>query len=172
MHVSRVNSVNFQANLNFPPNYIKYIEKNSVAREGYKDFTSHKVLINKLTEAFSKNPSDANVNVGMLLRNNEMFCARGLIGSQYAEFTDTEPARDDSVAAFENVVRRILHPDNRVQFNKLMGAKRKSPEQDVWWNTYIAPIWKDISSEFYETTYGPRLFDGWYNKAFRMQRKV
>ena len=169
MNISPVSSTNFKATINFPRSYTKYIKENSAVREGYANYASHVELVDKIKEAFRKNPSDANINVEMLCRPNELFCARGVVSSQYAKFVDIEPARDDSVAAYENIVRRILYPANRVQFNRLMGAGRKSAVQDAWWNEHIAPIWDKIQSEFYEFTVYQKIFDPLINANFRKQ---
>ena len=81
--------------------------------------------------------------------------------SSRAAFIDTEPARSDSIAPIKNIFRRILDPENKNQFNKLVGEEY-APVYNSWWEENIAPIWKDIDENFREKTF----FDLKYDKAF------
>ena len=108
-------------------------------------------LVNRVTNAFIAFPSNADLKFSVMYRKNECFNARGVVESQYAKFTDTEPARSDSAVPIPNIMKRILNPDNKDQFNKLMGNKDEKI-RDIWWKFYIGPLWDKIKENFYEDT--------------------
>ena len=174
MRVNPINNVNyntnFKAQITPTPewnNYLKYIEN----APNQQWVTKHKALIEKVTNAVEKNPSDAIVNIDVFYRKGEHFNARGKISSQYGTFIDTEPARDDSgTAPVENIIRRMLNPENRLQMCKLFGACKNVYdviEQNNWWDEYIHPIWEDIQETFYEETLYKKSADSHFNKVFR-----
>lgn len=182
MYVSPINSTTFNAKI-VPTeewrNYLKYVDNYAFKREGWFDTVKNQAIIDKFIKAVEKNPSDAEIRLDVFYRKNEFFNARGVISSQYGKFTDTEPARSDSNVKIENIIRRILNPENRAQMCKLFGTKNYA-EQAKWWDEYIHPMWKDIQEVFYERTLFPKRGDeflgrdrAWYdrfwNKMFREQ---
>ena len=176
-------STNFNARIAPNPewnNYLRYINEYAPYREGVYNTAKNKTIISKFIEALEANSSDALINIDTIVCNkDEMFNTRGRISSQYGVFVDTEPARDDSNAPIENIIRRILNPENRAQMCKLFGTKNFL-EQSKWWDEHICSMWKGIQEVFYERTLFPRSGDrligrdeSWYdslwNRQFREQ---
>lgn len=183
MKISPINNTNyntgFSAKIAPNPewdNYLRYIKENAVQRPGYWNSTPNKNLIDMFIKAVEANPSDALLNIDIAYNiKEETFNARGIISSQYGKFKDTEPARSDSNAPFENIIRRILNPENRFQMYKLFGADyniEKVKAQNEWWDEYIFPIWNGIQEVFFERTVYPKSYDSLWNKEFREQNPV
>lgn len=170
MQISPVSNTSFNAKI-IPTeewnNYLKYINKYAFKEEGCFDSIKNKSIIERFVNAINNNPSDAEVGLDVFYRKNELFNARGVISSQYGKFTDVEPARSDSgTAPIENIIRRILDPENRAQMCKLFGTKNIA-EQSKWWDKYIYPMWYDIKEIFFEQTIYDRTYDGMLNRKFR-----
>lgn len=187
MKISPINNTNQSTNFNakiIPTkewnHYMNFIEKNAVARIGYSDTIKDKAIIERFITAVANNPSDARIKLNVSYRKDEDVNARGVISSQYGKFPDVEPARSDSKVKIENILRRILDPENRLQMCKLFGADKNAYDvvkQNEWWNEYISPIWRDIMTTFYEPTGGrpvkyDRIIDKCYNEEFRKQNPV
>ena len=179
-------NTNFNARIAPNPewnNYLQYIREFAPYRKGVYNTARNKRIIDKFIEAIEANPSDALINIGTFVRSKEeLYNTRGRISSQYGMFKDTEPARDDSNAPIENIIRRILNPENRDQMCKLFGTDDLTG-QSKWWDEHIYPIWNDIQEVFYERTLFPKRGDellgrdqAWYdnlwNKRFREQNPV
>lgn len=166
-------NTNFSARIALNPewnNYLQYINKYAPYKEGVFNTAKQKELIEKFVNAIEANPSDALISIDIFYRKNECFNARGVISSQYGKFTDTEPARSDSEVPCENIIRRILNPENRLQMCKLFGAHKNAYDivkQNEWWDKHIEPMWKDIQELFYEKTLYERSEDRRFNKVFR-----
>lgn len=190
MKINPINNTNQSTNFNarIAPNpewnnYLRYINDFAPYREGFYNTAKNKTIIENFIKAVNANPSDALISIDTVICNrNEMFNTRGRISSQYGVFIDTEPGRDDSNAPIENIIRRILNPENRAQMCKLFGTKNFT-EQSNWWDEHIYPIWNSIKELFYEKTLFPKRGDerlgrdrAWYdelwNKAFREQNPV
>lgn len=178
MQINPINNISQNTNFNakIAPNpewnkYLQYINEFAPQKPGIFNTAKHKDLIEKLTNAIEANPSDALINIDVFYRKRENFNARGIISSQYGKFTDTEPVRDDSATApIENILRRMLNPENRLQMCKLFGAHKDAYDvvkQNEWWNEYIYPIWSNIQETFYEKTLYPKSQDAHFNKVFR-----
>ena len=193
MRISPINNTNYNTNFNAKivpteewNNYLKYLSEHAFKKEGWFDTIKNKSIIEHFVNAVKANPSDAEISLDIFYRKDELFNARGTIGSQYGKFTDTEPARSDSNVPIENIIRRILNPENRFQMYKLFGADyniEKAKAQDAWWDEHIYPIWNSIKELFYEETFFPKRGDerlgrdrAWYdelwNKQFRENHPV
>lgn len=189
MKVSPINNTQYNTNFNAKivpnpewNNYLRYIKEYAPYRQGVYNTSKNKTIIENFIKAIEANPSDAEISLDAFYRKNECFNARGVISSQYGKFTDTEPARSDSNVVIENIIRRILNPENRAQMCKLFGTNNFA-EQSKWWDEYIYPMWNDIQEVFYERTLFPKRGDAllgrdqaWYdrlwNKQFREQNPV
>jgi hypothetical protein len=178
MKINPINNTNQNTNFNarIAPNpewdnILRYLEKYPYPK-GMQKPASDKELMDKFIKAVEANPSDALINIDTFVcQKGEFYNTRGRISSQYGEFRDTEPARDDSEAPFENIIRRILNPENRTQMCKLFGTNDFA-EQSKWWNKYIDSIWNDIQEVFYEETVYPKSYDKIWNLKFREQNPV
>ena len=134
-------------------NYMSFIEKNAVEKHGHLDTIEDKAIIDRFINAVENNPSDAKIKLDVFYKKNEDVNARGVISSQYGVFPDVEPARSDSKVKIENILRRILDPENRLQMCKLFGAHKNAYDvvkQNEWWDEYISPMWQDIERIFYD----------------------
>lgn len=137
-------------------NVIQYLKNNSCDNS-----EKYLGLLNKIISAFEKHPSNETLTFDIAHFKKVLFGARGTVKTTQAAFIDTEPAREDSIAPILNIFRRILNPENKESFNKLMG-KQHSSAYNNWWKKNIAPIWKDINKNFREETF----FKGKYDKQF------
>ena len=125
-------------------------------------------LTNKIFDAFEKHPSKEEIVPDVAYLKNTLTNARGTLESSRAAFIDTEPARSDSIAPIFNIFRRILDPENKKQFNRLVGEEH-SPIYESWWKEYIAPIWEDINHNFRETTFFKENYDKEFNADFNRE---
>ena len=142
-------------------NYMDYLARYTKAEKPYYNSSKDLELTNKIFDAFEKHPSKEEIVPDVVYLKNTLTNARGTITSSKAAFIDTEPARSDSIAPIKNIFRRILDPENKWQFNKLVGFEYIR-NYNSWWIDNIAPIWKDINVNFRETTF----FKGNYDKEF------
>lgn len=142
-------------------NYVKYLQQNKNAENGCYDSKKDLDLTNRIFDAFEKHPSKEEITTDVAYFKGLLFNARGVIKSSKAVFIDTEPARSDSIAPIQNIFRRILDPQNKKTFNRLVGEEH-APVYEAWWENNIAPIWKDIKQNFREKTF----FDGNHDKEF------
>ena len=73
---------------------------------------------------------------------------------------------------FENVIfnifRRILDPENKKQFNRLVGEEYATVYES-WWKENIAPIWEDINNNFREQTFFKKNYDKEFNADFNRE---
>ncbi len=141
--------------------YMDYLGRFTKAEKPYYNSSKDLELTNKIFDAFEKHPSKEEIVPDVAYLKNTLTNARGTITSSKAAFIDTEPARSDSIAPIKNIFRRILDPENKWQFNKLVGFEYLR-NYNSWWIDNIAPIWKDINVNFRETTF----FKGNYDKEF------
>ena len=126
-------------------------------------------LINKIFDAFEKHPSKEVIIPDVAYLRNTLFNARGTIESSKAAFIDTEPARSDSgTAPIFNIFRRILDPENKKQFNRLVGEEH-APVYESWWKENIEPIWEDINHNFRESTFFRKNYDKEFNADFNRE---
>lgn len=117
-------------------------------------------LVNKVADAFEKHPSNAFIRIDEF-KGAGFYGARGVIKSRHAIYTDVEPTPYDGVSSVQNIIRRILNPENKDCFNKLMGNKHNDV-YDSWWAENISPIWSDVNKKFRTKTF----FEGNYDKEF------
>ena len=141
--------------------YMDYLARYTKAEKPCYNSAKDLELTNKIFDAFEKHPSKEEIVPDVVYLKNTLTNARGTITSSKAAFIDTEPARSDSIAPIKNIFRRILDPENKWQFNKLVGFEYIR-NYNSWWIDNIAPIWKDINVNFRETTF----FKGNYDKEF------
>ena len=119
-----------------------------------------KELITKISEALKKHPSDVVIKPNIITKLG-IYSTRGSITSRFATYNDVEPVENDGKAPIKNILRRILDPENKNCFNKLVGEKY-SNIYDTWWNENIAPIWNEINENFRTKT----MFKGNHDKDF------
>ena len=114
----------------------------------------------KIAEAFAKHPSDAVIKPDIVSKNG-IYGTRGTISSRLAIYKDVEPVENDGTTPIKTILRRILDPENKNCFNKLVG-ERYSDIYDSWWNENISPIWDEINKNFRTKT----MFKGNHDKDF------
>ena len=151
-------------------NYMRYLHENSKPREGWYNSQKDLELTQKVIEAFEKHPSKEEVLPDVFYLKNTLFNARGVLTSSRASFIDTEPARSDSIAPIQNILRRIIDPYNKRMFNRLLGEEH-SHVYDAWWRENILPFWKDIQNHFREETFFKGKYDKEFNDTFMKQNK-
>ena len=146
----------------------EYMEKHSNPPKGWHDCSTELRLTKKIIKALKKHPAKENIEIEQTHRYGELFNARGVISSGKATLIDTEPARSDSIAPVLNIMRRIIDPQNKKSFNKLMGEEF-SKDYQPWWDKNIRPIWSKVNSEFREETCFEGNRDSHFNKKFNSQ---
>ena len=116
--------------------------------------------MNWIFKAFEKHPSKEEIVPDIYYIKGALYNARGSLTSSKITLVDTEPARSDSIAPILNIFRRILNPENKTSFNKLVGEEYTS-EYENWWKNNIEPvninlpainINGDVVAEFNNTT--------------------
>lgn len=168
---STTNQQTFNANVVKTPiltSTIQYMEEHSTMPDGWHSYKEELHLTKKIIHALKKHPSKENIEIEQTHRYGEMFNARGVISSGKATLIDTEPARSDSIAPILNIMRRIVDPQNKQSFNKLMGEEHAKDYQS-WWNKNIKPIWAGINDNFREETCFEGIHDTKFNKLFNSQ---
>ena len=170
MKVSPINNTQpqFKATIVRSHDYNALMEfVSNFANSNSSNMQRSKELLEAVQESLIAFPTDAKLKFTKMLRDpREYFIARGVVESQYAKFTDVEPARETSYVPIPNIMKRILNPDNKDYFNKLMGNKDDSIRSS-WWDKNIRPIWNDILLNFYEDTVYRRDTHPDYNLIFR-----
>ena len=119
-------------------------------------------LLQGITDAFENYPEKGNIRLSFIKKNG-LWAARGVVSTRFATFIDSEPANNNRIHPIKNILRRILDPENKDVFNKLMGGKH-SDSYNTWWEENISPFWNDINTKFREKTF----FDGNYDKEFNL----
>ena len=152
-------------------NTMEHMEKYSTATGDWYNTAEDLKLTKKIIKAFKKHPSHELVMIGETFRYGEMFNARGVISSSKATLIDTEPARSDSIAHVLNIMRRIIDPENKQSFNKLMGEEY-SKDYQPWWDKNIKPIWGAVNERFRESTFFEGNHDAQFNRDFNAQSGV
>ena len=147
---------------------IEYMEQYKTMPDGWHSCSEGLHLTKKIIHALKKHPSKESIEIEQTHRYGEMFNARGVISSSKATLIDTEPARSDSIAPVLNIMRRIVDPNNRASFNKLMGEEHAKDYQP-WWDKNIKPIWEGIKDNFREETCFEGHQDERFNKLFNSQ---
>ncbi len=148
--------------------YMEYLNKYTKTKSQWYNSSKDLELTNKIFDAFEKHPSQEEIVPSVAYIKDVLFNARGTLESSKAAFIDTEPARSDSIAPLKNVFRRILDPENKQTFNRLLGDKYESAYEG-WWKENIAPIWTDIKANFRETTFFKENFDKEFNADFNRE---
>ena len=165
--------INRIANDNMPVHFGAHVVKRDKYLRSYLQGTtkteSEVKLMNKVFDAFEKHPAQIYVKPSVN-SNNGLWAARGVISTKYASYQDVEPATTES-GALKNILRRILDPENKKEFNTLMGNGQEKI-YDSWWNENIAPIWEEISSTFRERTFFDGNYDKEFNKDFRDRKET
>ena len=149
-------------------NFMDYIKRYTHSNKGSYNSTKDLALTRKIFDAFEKHPSQEEIIPDIAYIKGTLFNARGTLQSSRAAFIDTEPARSDSIAPIQNIFRRILDPENKESFNKLVGEEHSSV-YDSWWKEHIAPIWKDINKSFREETLFHENYDKEFNADFNRE---
>ena len=148
--------------------YMDYLARYTKAEKPWYNSAKDLELTNKIFDAFEKHPSNEEIVPDVTYLKNTLTNARGTIESSKAAFIDTEPARSDSIAPIKNIFRRILDPENKKQFNKLIGEEH-APIYESWWKENISPIWEDINKNFRETTFFKKNYDKEFNADFNRE---
>ena len=148
--------------------YMDYLARFTKAEKPYYNSSKDLELTNKIFDTFEKHPSKEVIIPDVAYFKDTLFNARGSIKSSKAAFIDTEPARSDSIAPIFNIFRRILDPENKKQFNSLVGEEH-APIYESWWKENIAPIWDDINKNFRETTFFKKNYDKEFNADFNRE---
>lgn len=172
MKIQPIDNVSFNANVVVKTNdmktFMRYLKENTDAPKGWYNSTQDLNLINKIFKAFEQHPSKEEITPDVYYINGALYNARGTLTSSKTKLTDTEPARSDSIAPILNIFRRILDPENKQSFNKLLGEEY-SNIYDIWWSKNISPIWKDIQKNYRETTFFKGNYDKEFNSDFNNQ---
>ena len=148
--------------------YMKFLNAHTEAADGWYNSTEDLRVTSKIIKAFKKHPSPNVVFPSNTYIKSVWFNARGTLKSKDCTLYDTEPSRSDSFAGIQNVLRRILDPENKSMFNKLLGVQY-SWAYSTWWNEHIKPIWPYIQKNFRETTFFKGNYDKEFNEDFRKQ---
>lgn len=148
--------------------FMDYLGRYTKAEKPWYNSSKDLELTNKIFDAFEKHPSKEEILPDVAYLENTLTNARGTIKSSKAAFIDTEPARSDSIAPIKNIFRRILDPENKQQFNKLVGEEH-APVYESWWKENISPIWEDINKDFRETTFFKKNYDKEFNADFNRE---
>ena len=149
-------------------NCMRYLENNTNAPDGWYNSKNDLILMNWIFKAFEKHPSKEEIIPDIYYIKGALYNARGSLTSSKTTLYDTEPARSDSIAPILNIFRRILNPENKDSFNKLVGEEYSADYSD-WWNKNIAPVWKNINKSFREKTFFKGNYDKEFNKDFNEQ---
>lgn len=149
---------------------VGYLNKYASHPEGVHNTTNELNLLKKVENAFEAFPSDAELKFSVIFRPGELYNARGVVESQYAKYADTEPARNTSEVPIPNIMKRMLNPENKDWFKRLMGNDSEET-WNVWWNFYVAPIWAKVKHYFYETTIYQRDIEPDFDLMFRRANK-
>ena len=148
--------------------YMDYLARFTKAEKPCYNSARDLELTNKIFDAFEKHPSKEEIVPDVVYLKNTFNNARGTLESSKAAFIDTEPARSDSIAPIFNIFRRILDPENKKQFNRLVGEEHGAIYES-WWKENIAPIWEDINKNFRETTFFKKNYDKEFNADFNRE---
>ena len=148
--------------------FMDYLGRYTKAKKPWYNSAKDLELMNKIFDAFEKHPSKEEIVPDVAYLKNTLTNARGTITSLKAAFIDTEPARSDSIAPIKNIFRRILDPENKKQFNRLVGEEHASVYES-WWKENISPIWEDINKNFRETTFFKKNYDREFNADFNRE---
>ena len=151
--------------------YMDYLARFTKAEKPCYNSARDLELTNKIFDAFEKHPSKEEIVPDVVYLKNTFNNARGTLESSKAAFIDTEPARSDSIAPIFNIFRRILDPENKKQFNRLVGEEH-APIYESWWKENIAPIWEDINKNFRETTFFKKNYDKEFNADFNRESGI
>lgn len=175
MKVSPINNMQAQfgakiVNTKDYNNLMLYLRKNVGAPKGMYDTAEDLVLVEKVINAIKDFPTKAELKFSIIHREGELFNARGVVESQYAKYTDTEPARENSNVPIPNIIKRILNPENKAFLNKLMGNENDSV-RFAWWENKIKPIWNSVQERFYEYTVYPQNAHPDFDLIFRRNNK-
>ena len=68
----------------------------------------------------------------------------------------------------QNILRKIIDPENKQMFHKLVGNEHESM-YNAWWNKNIKPIWGGVKKTFNEGDTCPNISRKQYNKNFRQE---
>lgn len=171
--VNNNNSTNFGAKLNLKSqgfnDYVQYMDSCKNAPKGYFNSSKNIGLFKKICKAFEAHPSKEVINADVFYRQGEAFNTRGTLKSSKAKIVDVEPSRsDDGVAPMQNILRKIVDPENKKMFHKLVGKEHESM-YNAWWNKNIKPIWGDVKKTFNEGDTCPNISRKQYNKNFRQE---
>lgn len=170
------NSPNFNAKLNLQSkgfaDYMEYLHMCKNVPKGQFNTSKNLGLFRKICKAFEKHPSNEVINADVKYRRSELFNARGFLETSKAHIIDIEPSRsDDGTAPMENILRKILNPDNKKLFNNLLGEKHKS-SYNAWWDENIKPIWTDIQETFENNDILEEISESQLNRNFRRQKDI
>ena len=148
--------------------FMDYLQRNVNSKQGWYNSKKDLNLIYQIFDAFEKHPSKEVIIPDVAYFKNCLFGARGTVKTSRAAFIDTEPARADSIAPVLNIFRRILDPQNKSSFNRLLGEEY-AHRYDAWWQEQIAPIWDDVQERFRENTFFENRYDDEFNRDFNRE---
>lgn len=149
--------------------YCEYLECCKDAPKGYFSSNRNIELFSKICKAFENHPSEEIIDAKVIYLNG-YFNARGMVETRRGKIRDIEPSRsDDGNGPIEYLLRKLLDPNNKKIFNKLLGEEH-SNIYSKWWNENIKPLWSEISDLYkIDTTIVDNLSEEKYNKLFRNQ---
>ncbi len=127
-----------------------YLQYNK-GRKGYHDTTKELKLVKEIEKAFDAHPSETTLRISEIYKKGYSFGNRGMVESEFDKLVDVEPSREDGFGAIEHLLRKLLNPENKDLFNRLMGTRYEN-KYDAWWDIHIRPIWNDIVENFREET--------------------
>ena len=173
MQIQKIDNTNFNAKIvvktNDMKNVMKYLQSNTKAPKGWYNSKSDLLLMNWILKAFEKHPSKEEIVPDIYYIKGALYNARGSLTSSKITLVDTEPARSDSIAPILNIFRRILNPENKTSFNKLVGEEYTS-EYENWWKNNIEPVWDRINTKYRESTFFKGNYDKEFNEDFNEQK--
>ena len=166
MKINSIDSANnptFTARLACGRSHVKnFLNSNSI------DLNSKEMVI-KIANALEKHPSDAVVKID-IIKKSGFYGTRGSVTSRFATYKDVEPVQNDGKTPIKNILRRILDPENKDCFNKLVGEKH-SNIYNTWWNENIAPIWNEINENFRSKAFFKGNHDKEFNRDFQNRKE-
>ena len=126
---------------------VQYMSEHRM-RPGKTDYTEHFYLWKKIEYAILNHPSDVELFTDVRYFQGKKPKVVGIIKSDKAEITNSDSDRIYNITKVLNIWHDFLNPDNKKVFNRIMGKEYKDKYQP-WWDTFIAPYWKDIQ-KFYK----------------------
>ncbi|MBQ4115709.1 hypothetical protein IJD34_09945 [bacterium] len=173
MKTQAINNAIFKASISRNTPSMKlacsYLEKHQNNQPPYANTKTELELFKLIENALEQHPSKEVLYINRHFDDRFFWNERSSINSSQIKLNDVEPIRFDSIAGELGIIRRILDPENKDMFNKLLGVEH-SDKYDTWWNKHISPIWNNINRLYRENPeIEPNITDAQYNDCFRKQ---